>query len=215
MTPGVLVVGAGGHAKVCIEILRAAGHDVAICVGGSGSAETCVGVPVVVGDDEVDRFYCEGVRRAFVAIGDNRTRHRLALEMVARGFELVSAVSPSAVLSPSVHVDAGVAVMAGAVVNAESRLGFAAIVNTGATVDHDNVIGAGAHVAPRCGLAGNVTIGERTFLGVGTAVIPGRTIGADCIVGAGSLVLRDIPSSVVAYGAPATVRRESRPAEAM
>ena len=206
MTAGeVVVVGAGGHAKVCIEVLRAGGADVVFCVGSDGSEPECHGVPVLIGDHQLAGLHSRGLRQAFVAIGSNRGRS--ALGELARhvGFELVNAISPAAVISPSAVLGNGVAVMAGAVINASAKIGDLVIINTGATVDHDCVIGAASHIAPGSSLAGNVTIGSGTFLGVGTCVIPERTIGDHTQVGAGGVVVHDLPSGVLALGVPARI----------
>jgi maltose O-acetyltransferase len=53
-----------------------------------------------------------------------------------------------------------------------------------------------------------ITIGDNVWLGGGVTVCPGVTIGADTVVGAGSVVTRDLPTGVVAFGAPAMVHRE-------
>lgn len=52
-----------------------------------------------------------------------------------------------------------------------------------------------------------ITIGDNVWLGGGVIVCPGVTIGDDTVVGAGSVVTRDLPGGVVAFGAPARVRR--------
>lgn len=209
MNGDVVVVGSGGHAKVCIESLRLAGERVVACVSGGNGPDVCAGVPVVHGDHHLERLRQEGHRRCFVAIGDNRLRLRLADSAVELGFDLVNAIHPHAVLSPSVRVGTGIAVMAGAVVNADAVISDLAIVNTGAVVDHDCAIGRAAHVAPRCALAGNVRVGRGSFLGIGTNVIPAVTIGEDVILGAGSVVITDIPDGLTAMGVPARVARRS------
>lgn len=207
MKQGIIIVGAGGHAKVCIELLRAAGEPVAFCIGDAGGAPDCVGVPVLDGDHHLPRLYAKGYRRAFVAIGANRLRARLAKVVREQGYELVNAISPRAQVSPSANVGAGVAIMAGAVINAEAVIGDLVIINTGATIDHDCVIGPAAHVAPQCALAGNVTLAACSFLGVGCKVIPGVTIGEHAIVGAGGVVICDIGAGVTAVGTPARPTR--------
>lgn len=203
------MVGAGGHAKVCIELLRAGGADVAYCVGSDGSEQDCLGVPVLVGDEHLPELYAQGLRHAFVAIDSNRGRLTLGAMVRDLGFELVNAVSPSAVVSPTAVLGAGVAVMAGAVINACVTIGDLAIVNTGATIDHDCVIGPASHVAPGSSLAGNVTVGEGVFLGVGTCVIPERTIGDHTQVGAGGVVVDDLPPGILALGVPARIVNRS------
>jgi UDP-perosamine 4-acetyltransferase len=202
MSQGVIVIGDSGHAKVCIELLRAMGREVAFCVG-VGDATHCLGVPVRAGDEHLALLRGEGYEEAFVAVGANAVRRRLAHAAQGLGFRLVNAVSPSAVISPSARLGAGVAVMAGAVLNADSVVGDLAIINTGATVDHDCRIGEAAHLAPQCALAGNVHVGSQSFLGVGCKVIPEVRIGDNVVIGAGGVVICDIPDGTRAVGVPA------------
>ena len=203
----VLVLGAGGHAKVVIESLRACGREVAGVIDADATPRTVAGVAVIGADDALERLRAEGLEAAFVALGGNALRARLGRRLRELGYGLANAVHPSAVLSPSVVLGDGVAVMAGACLNADTRVGDLAIVNTGATVDHDGELGEACHVAPRCGLAGRVTIGARAFLGVGCSAIPGITVGADAQVGAGGVIVRDIPAGALALGVPARLVR--------
>lgn len=205
MKPEIIVAGAGGHAKVCIELLRAMGESVAYCVGVSDSPESCLGVPVLRGDENLGHLRSKGYHRAYVAVGSNSLRARLAAHCDGQGYHLVNAISPHATISPSAKLGRGVAVMAGAIINAESVIEDFAIINTGATVDHDCRVGQAAHIAPQCALAGNVTVGKQSFLGVGCKVIPWVNIGDRVAVGAGAVVIRDIESDVTAIGVPARV----------
>ncbi|WP_123419015.1 acetyltransferase [Pseudomonas moraviensis] len=203
MRPEVIVVGAGGHAKVCIELLEAQGDKVAYCVGNQDSVDTCVGVPVLKSDDHLPALRAQGYERVFIAIGSNAVRQKLAMKTTEMGFTLVNAISPAAVVSPSASLGRGIAVMAGAVINAEAFIGDLCIVNTGATIDHDCVLGLGVHVAPQCALAGNVQIGNLSFIGVGSKIIPEIHIGESVMVGAGSVVISNIDSAVTVVGVPA------------
>lgn len=203
MNQDIVMVGAGGHAKVCIELLQAMGQRVAYCIGAPDSSGTCLGVPVLPGDEHLARLREQGYARAFIAIGSNRLRARLGAAARTLGFELVSAVSPRAVVSPSARIGAGVAVMAGAVINADATIGELSIINTGATVDHDCRLGAAVHIAPQCALAGNVSVGDTSFLGVGSRVIPDLRIGAQVMVGAGAVVIADIADGSTVVGVPA------------
>lgn len=201
----VVVLGAGGHAKVVIELLRASGHEVFGVLDADPTPRTVVGAHVIGDDSKLGDLKAQGVTRAFIAIGDNGLRLRLGRKAQRAGFELVNAISPVARVSPSARLGVGIAIMAGAVINAETDLGDLAIINTGAVIDHDGIIGEAAHIAPGCALAGDVTVGQRAFLGVGTSVIPGRRIGDDVVVGAGACVVHDIPAGALAMGVPARV----------
>ena len=81
------------------------------------------------------------------------------------------------------------------------------IVNTGASVDHDCVVGDHSHISPQACLAGNVWLGEEVMIGIGAMIVPGRRIGARTVVGAGAVVTRDLPDGVVAWGCPARIVR--------
>lgn len=201
MTGAVVMIGAGGHAKVCIELLRAMGEQVAFCIG-AGPA-TCLGVPVLNDDADLARLRTQGYTRAFVAVGANRVRTLLGQSARDLGYDLVNAISPHAVVSPSAQLGAGIAIMAGAVVNADTVIGDLAIINTGASVDHDCVIDTGAHLAPQCALAGNVHVGAGAFLGIGCKAVPGVHIGANATLGAGTVIISDIPDGATAVGVPA------------
>jgi UDP-perosamine 4-acetyltransferase len=208
---GVVLLGASGHAKVVIELFRAMGEQVDFCVGDEASAATCLGVPVLKGDAHLERLLERGYSRAFVAIGSNALRARLGEAVQRLGYELVSAISPQALVSPTARIGNGVAIMAGAVINAEAVIGDLAIVNTGATIDHDCQIGVAVHIAPQCGLAGNVTVGAGSFLGIGCKVIPRVSIGAGVTVGAGGVVVNPLPDGTLAVGVPARpVKRTDR-----
>lgn len=215
MPEDVVVIGAGGHAKVCVEILRETGHRVRACIvseeHAAGAPSDCLGAPVLVGLSRLETLRRDGVANLFVAIGDNGARQALAREACA-AFEmsLVNAVSPNAAVAPSMRPGRGVAIMRGAVVSTDVALADLVIVNGGAVIEHDCVIEEAAHVAPGCALGGGVVVGKRTLVGIGSSVIPRVKIGSDVIVGAGSAVVRDVLDRDVVVGVPArTIRRGS------
>jgi UDP-perosamine 4-acetyltransferase len=200
----LVLVGAGGHAKVVIEVARAAGRfDVVGLIDPRPSAPSVLGVPVLGGDEALPRLRAEGIAWAFVALGGNAARERMGGELRAAGFRLATLTHPSAEVMPSARVGEGVVVMARVVVSAEARVDDLAILNTGAVVEHDNRIGAAAHVAPLAALAGNVRVGARALIGVGAAVRPGISVGEDAVVGAGSAVVADVPAGATVGGVPA------------
>lgn len=204
---GLILVGAGGHAKVSLEVLNAIGIKVDYCVAGLDSADNCLGIQVLKGDDgEILKYLkSRGYEKIFIAIGSNSLRKKISIMACEIGFSPVTAISPNAVLSPTAKVGVGALIMPGAVINASSEIGNYSIINTGSTVDHDGIIGDFAHVAPQCALAGSVHVGDSSFLGIGVQCIPDTRIGAASIIGAGSLVTRNMPSKVLAYGRPAKI----------
>lgn len=204
----MVLVGAGGHARVVADVIRAGGNYDIIGATSREQEGDAVGWINIIGDDTVlPDIYESGVRHAFIAIGDNRTRKALTQNISSMGFTLISIISHNAYIASSVAVGAGTIVMPGAVIQPGVQLGEGVVVNTGTTVDHESVMGDFCHAAPGCNMAGNVIVGEGTFLGVGTKVIDNVTIGCWSIIGAGAVVVGDIPDSCLSLGVPAKIHR--------
>lgn len=201
----VLLVGAGGHASVCAEILEQTGHEMIGCLSRDGATAARLDVPVVGDDGELESRIAGTDVWVFVAIGDNRARMAIVDRVRRVGGRLATAISPHAVVSPRATVGNGSVVMPGAVVNAGARLGIGVIVNTNAGVDHDCELADGVHVGPGVALAGSVRIGRGTLLGVGSAVLPGVQIGERVTVGAGAVVISSVESFNTVAGVPARV----------
>jgi acetyltransferase-like isoleucine patch superfamily enzyme len=77
------------------------------------------------------------------------------------------------------------------------------ILNSGAVVEHDCVVGDGAHVSPNATLTGNVRVGARSWVGAGAVVLPGVRVGDDARVGAGAVVTRAVTDGATVMGVPA------------
>lgn len=209
----LFVVGGGGHAKVVIEVARSAGWDV-VAVFDPGKAREVLGVPVCGNDDDIISFVQDtGVRAAAIAIGDNHLRRRLALKVRSLGCETPVLLHERAWVSPTAWIGSGVVVMAGAVINADARIGEDAIVNTMAIVEHDCILGAAVHAAPRSVMGGTCIIGDATLFGIGATARPGVAIGKDTVIGAGCVVVGDVGDSMVLVGNPG-VPRTARQGEA-
>lgn len=199
----LVIIGSGGHAKVVIEVAQSLGHTIVGCTGHDTHGDGVLGVPYIGNDDELVSLVSSGVKKAFVALGDNKRRDTAAERAVALGFELVTLVSPHAHISPSSRIGAGSLIMPGAILNASAIIERLVIINTGATVDHDCIVSDCAHIAPGAHLSGGVQIGKRVLVGTGTAIIPQITVGHDTTVGAGSVVVKHLPAHCVAFGNPA------------
>lgn len=191
--------GASGHGKVVKEIVEANGGTVDAFVDDNPDVCECGGRPVL--------HDAAGLSPIIVSIGVNRIRKMIVERLKADNPSITfgTAIHPRATVSPSARIGEGTVVVPGAVINADAVIGRHCIINTGATVGHDCVIDDYCHIAPGAHVSGGTHVGEGTWVGVGSSVIQCRNIGKNCMIGAGSVVVRDIPDNVTAYGCPAKV----------
>lgn len=191
--------GASGHGKVIKEIIEANGLEVDAFVDDNPTVNECGGRPVL--------HDAAGLSPIIVSIGVNRVRRMIVERLKADNPSITfgTAIHPRATVSPSARIGEGTVVVPGAVINADAVIGRHCIINTGATVGHDCIIEDYCHIAPGAHVSGGTHVGEGTWVGVGSSVIQCRNIGRNCMIGAGSVVVRDIPDNVTAFGCPAKV----------
>jgi sugar O-acyltransferase (sialic acid O-acetyltransferase NeuD family) len=207
----LVLIGAGGHARVVLDAMRLCGMQVSGVIAREVPA---VAFPVrFLGDDQHLGKLPRSVRLVMGVGGSGSPAHRRTLFERAKslGFGFQTVVHPAATLADDVVLGEGCQVMAGVVVQAGTQLGANVIVNSGAVIDHDGRIGDYVHIAPGAVLAGGVAVGSGTLIGTGASVVPNASIGADTVIGAGAVVVGDIPAGVVAYGVPCRVVSRSSP----
>ena len=200
---GVLVLGAGGHAKVVADILCCQGIPMMGFLDDNPTTwgATQLGLPILGGIATYREHMPSGL---ILGIGDIAARQAVVERLGPDAQHLwCNAIHPHATVATSVRLGRGVAVMARVVVNPDAVLGDHSVVNTGATVDHDCVIGEYAHIGPGVHLAGGIRVGRAALIGIGASITPCLTIGDDAVVGAGAVVVGDVPAHVTVKGVPA------------
>lgn len=209
MNRPVIVLGAGGHAKVLINTLQLCSLEiVGITDPDPGLlGHKILGVPVIGTDDEIKKYAAEEVQlvNGLGSVGLPIARRRLYEACKKAGYAFATVVHPSAVVAADVTIGEGAQIMAGAVLQPGVCIGANVIVNTRASLDHDCQIGAHTHLAPGVTLSGDVYVASGAHVGTGASLVQGVRIGAASLIGAGSVVLQDIPAGVTAYGCPAKV----------
>ena len=205
----LLLLGAGGHARVVAETALATGRFSHVsflddrCTGPSQLPDQ-LGWPVIGPFAAAfDPQICQQFPSALVAIGNAAVRMQWVPRLAAAGYELPIVIHPTACVSPSAQLGVGTVVFAQAAIQAQAVIGSGAILNTGCSVDHDCQLGHGVHICPGARLAGEVQVGDRSWIGIGSSVIQQICIGDDVTVGAGAAVVRDLPDGITAVGVPA------------
>jgi sugar O-acyltransferase (sialic acid O-acetyltransferase NeuD family) len=204
----LVLLGAGGHAKVVYDAIASAGIAARVSVrddnqalAGGAFLDLRVSVPIgALGELPV---------HAHVGIGDNAARERITRGLLAAGKRLVAVVHPAASVSRHAVVLPGAFVAAGAIIAPGATVGECAIINHGAVVDHDCAVGPHAHVAPNATLGGGARVGEGTLIGAGAVLLPGISVGKWSVVGAGAVVSRSVGDEETVYGVPARRKRNA------
>lgn len=199
MSEKVVIIGASGHGKVIADIIVKSGDIVVGFLDDNlNLGNEFIGFPILGQVCEAQEWKDY---KFIVAIGNADIRERMVNELDVGWY---TAIHPTAVISSiGVEIGEGTVIMANSVINADAKIGKHCILNTGAIVEHDNVIEDYVHVSVGSKLAGNVSIGRKTWMGIGSQVIQGKTICAEVIIGAGAVVIENISKKGTYVGVPA------------
>lgn len=209
MIEPVLVLGAGGHAKVLLDSLTS-NKEIKILglldIDPRLEGKRVLGYPVFVNEEEILKKYLPSSIKLINGVGSSGStlaRREVYKKFKTKGYDFLSILHPHAYIGQEITLGEGVQIMAHATIQPGCRLGNNVIVNTRASLDHDGEVAHHVHLAPGSLCCGNVTIGEGTHVGCGAVILQGITLGCDCLVAAGAVVIRDVPSGSKIAGIPA------------
>ncbi|WP_039852649.1 acetyltransferase [Magnetospirillum fulvum] len=191
----LLLIGAGGHARSCIDVIEMGGRfRIVGLIGTAPEVGTEVlGYPVLGTDIDLPCLVAQ-FRTAAITLGQIKSpaaRMRLFSAALAAGAELPAIVSPLAHVSRHAELGAGTIVLHRAVINAGARIGRNVIINTMALVEHDAEIGDHCHIATAAVINGGVRIGAETFIGSNASIRQEIQVGTGCVIGMGQRVVTD------------------------
>jgi sugar O-acyltransferase (sialic acid O-acetyltransferase NeuD family) len=190
MSKNLILIGAGGHARSCIDVIEQQGK---FKITGIVGLESELGLQVngyeVIATDKDLSTLIGKAQFALIALGQISSpdaRVNLYQRASKTGFELASVLSPSAYVSPSAQIGKGTVIMHGAIINAGVKVGSNCIINSRALLEHDTQVLDNCHISTGTILNGGVIVEEGCFIGSGTIVKEGVSIGERSVVGMGS-----------------------------
>lgn len=205
-----VIVGAGGHARVVISLLRECGQvPVAILDAEEPEAgELIMGVPVLSAKTSLLEFSVNKQIDFYIAIGDNDARLSWWKQLTSQGLSCPNLISPSAKIDIAASLGSGNVICANVFIGPEAIVGSNNIINTGAIIEHEVVIGSHSHFAPGSVIAGRVDISDVCFIGAGSTIIGKIKVSRGIILGAGGVMVRhaDIEDGIY-IGCPAIFTR--------
>lgn len=201
----IIIIGAGGHAKVIIDIIHQRQKKINDNLSIKGilddnfsenEKKDLFGIPIIGKVNKVlelsSKFYY------IIAIGNNNVRKKIYENY--KEIKYITLIHPKAIIGENVNIGFGTVLMAGSIVNSYTKIGKHCIVNTGSIIEHDNVIEDYVHISPNATLCGNVLVKTETWIGAGATVIQGVQIGEKSIIGANVVVLKEILNNCIYIG---------------
>lgn len=200
----IILLGFGGHAKSVIDCIERQGkYRIVGFLDKEERGKICYrGYEVIGGDDDLEKFYQQGITNAFVTVGfmgHSTVRNRLYDRLKRTGFKLPNIIDPSAVVADDVVLGEGNFVGKLAMLNSDARIGSMCIINSGAMIEHECRVGDFSHISVGTVLCGGVTVGSETFVGAGSTLIQGITVGDGCIIAAGTTLRKAVKNHEMAY----------------
>lgn len=207
---GYIILGAGGHAKVLIDILLLNNKQIAGIINPKVPSDCFFQTFNYLGDDQILQqldtshyFFVNGLGSSV----DTEPRTQLFLSYCQQQAIFPKIIHPQAVISNSARISDGCHILAGAIVGPDTQLSENIIVNSRVIVEHDCQIASHCHIASGAILCGGVRVGHNTHIGAGATINPGVTVAANSTIASGAVVISDTHANSLYAGVPALKKR--------
>ena len=197
----ILLIGAGGHARSCIDVLEEENQfEIAgLIEKGESISNESLGYPVIGTDDDL-KVLRQQYKNALITVGQIKSpKIRIKLYQLLKelDFTLPVIISSQAYVSKHAQIGEGSIIMHGVIINANAKIGNNCIINNRALIEHDAIIGNHSHIATGAIVNGGVSVGSESFIGSGVVTKQYISIGNNCSVGAGVTLKSDVKSGQV------------------
>lgn len=202
----VIVIGAGGHAKVIADIILKSGDNLVGFLDDFKEKDTVILENYKVLDKAENALNYNDENTYFIiGIGDNQIRKNFTEKF---NLKYYTAIHPTAVIGSDIKIGEGSCVMPNACINPGTVIGRGCIINSAALIEHDNVLGDFVHISPSATTCGDVKIGDLTHIAARATIRNRVTITSEVIIGMGATVVSDILEKGTYIGTPAKKMEE-------
>ena len=174
----LLIVGAGGHGRCCLDIVRENSIYEEICFLDDCGIGNIVNGVKIAGDIESLNSYSSDYD-VLVAVGNNAFREKLILQAEELGHKVITLVSSKSTVSDYALVQAGTVVFPGAVVEANAQIGKGCIVAANTTINHDAVVEDYTLVNSNSVIRPNAVLKSKAKIGSHCVITFGKTIESE------------------------------------
>ena len=209
----IVLFGGGTHVSYCIDILQKENkyQIVGITDPFAKIGSEILGYKIIGRQEEIKKLVVEyNIHAGLITIGDNWTR-KLVRDIIVKilpDFEFVMAIHPSTIIGSNVMIGKGTVIMAGCIINPGANIHEFCFLATGAILEHDSLMEDYSSLSAGSVTGGKVRIGKFSAITLGVILFDRIEIGEHTVIGSGSLVTKNIPDNVLAYGTPAKIIRK-------
>ena len=211
MKEKLILIGDGSHALIVLENLSEMNAYENNCVTSKNETrKKFKRLPVLGRDSVLTEYFKQGLRNVAIGIGgftDNQLREKIYKKVKSIGFNVVSAIHPSAIISKSASIGEGNTLFAGVVINAEVVIGNNCIIATNSSIDHETIINDHVLISAGVTIGANSIIETGTLCALGSKVISNVRIGKNTLVAAGAVVVNNINDNSKVFGIPAIEKK--------
>jgi sugar O-acyltransferase (sialic acid O-acetyltransferase NeuD family) len=208
----IVLIGGGTQVSYSIDIIEKQNLHSIIGIIDSNKqvGDDLYGYKVIGRQEEIitliAKFNIEG---CVITIGDNWSRKKVfdQVNEIAPNLHWPNVLHPSILIAKNVELGKGILAMAGVIINSNAHLGDFTNYFTNCNVEHDCFIDDFASISAGVVLGGKVKVGKYSAIALNATIFDRLSIGENTVIGAASLVTKDIPDNVLAYGNPSKIIR--------
>lgn len=173
----LLIVGAGGLGRCCLDIARELYDHIAFL--DDGLVNKMINDCKVIGSIDDMKLYYHEYKDIVIAIGNNKLRKQLSNKAAELGYNLISLISKKSTVSNYAVIDRGTVIFPNAVIEANAAVGKGCIITANITVNHDAVIEDYVLVYSNTVIRPNTLIGSYSRVGSNCTVAFGAKVKAN------------------------------------
>jgi sugar O-acyltransferase (sialic acid O-acetyltransferase NeuD family) len=198
----LIIIGAGGGAKMCIDSLES---SINYQVVGLLDDKIEIGIRVQ-GIPVIGRFNCIRqlldlkINNFVIAFGVLEKRHKrleLYSDLKEMGCNFPNIIHPRAIVEKSVELGEGNVILAGANIGSSVKLGNLNYINNNSVISHDCKLDNNIHIAPGAVLASSIKVESNVLIGMNTTLFYGITIGASSTILNGLIINNNIQDNSI------------------
>jgi sugar O-acyltransferase (sialic acid O-acetyltransferase NeuD family) len=176
----LIMIGAGGHARVLYDCIIGHNRMLYACVDPKQQEWLAeINIKQISEDDLLSIL--PGRPELFIGfVGLDckslEKRVKMMQDYEKHGAYFTPLIHPTAFVSKKAVLGKGVQALPNSVINSGAVIGDGAVINSGAVVEHDAHVGAGVHVAPKAVVLGGAKIGDCAYIASGAVIVQNSTV---------------------------------------